>query len=54
MKMVVFYKEDFTNPLHPFFWEELLEQLDIDLPASREDYPDNVLLEVAAARCDSA
>lgn len=30
MKTIVLRREDFNNPLHPRFFEELLEQLNFD------------------------
>ena len=30
MQTLVLYKEDINNPLHPFLWESMLEELGID------------------------
>ena len=49
MKTIILSKEDFDTALHPFIWEEMLEELGIDLPDSRDDYPDTVFIQVATA-----
>lgn len=52
MVLVTLTKEDFTNPLHPYMWEEMLEQLAnafFDLPERRADYPDTVTIRVSSA-----
>jgi len=51
MKMIILDRSDFSSSIHPFVWEDLLDQL-IDgskLPESREDYPDSVEVCVASA-----
>lgn len=30
MTLVTLNREDINNPLHPFLWRELCEQLDVD------------------------
>lgn len=51
MKTIVLDRSDFSNPVHPYFWEDLLDQLfdESELPESRNDYPDSVELKVAKA-----
>lgn len=49
MKTIILSRDDFRTDLHPFIWEEMLEELGIDLPESRDDYPDMVFVQVASA-----
>jgi hypothetical protein len=49
MKTIILSKEDFDTTLHTFMWEEMLEELGIDLPDSRDDYPDTIFVQVASA-----
>lgn len=51
MKTIILNQEDFANDLHPFLWAEMLEELlgDENLPESRSDYPESVMIKVAAA-----
>ena len=49
MKTIILSKEDFNTTTHSFMWEEILEELGIDLPDNRDDYPDTIFIQVASA-----
>jgi hypothetical protein len=51
MKTLILNQEDFNNPVNPFMWYEMLEELLgwETLPESRVDYPESVMIKVAAA-----
>lgn len=46
---IILNREDFSNNIHPFFWEDMLDALIDDLPDSRDDYPDSVTIHVSKA-----
>jgi len=51
--MIIFHRDDFSGQLHPFFWEELLEDvMPNDLPNSRDDYPESIVIWVAKAEAN--
>lgn len=55
MVILTLLKEDYDNTIHPFIWEETLEQLAnefFDLPDSRADYPDAVTIKVSSAKME--
>jgi hypothetical protein len=51
MKTIILNQEDINTATHPFLWAEMLEELlgDDKLPESRADYPESVMIRVAAA-----
>ena len=51
MKTLILNQEDFNSPVHPYMWHEMLEELLgwETLPESRADYPESVMIKVAAA-----
>lgn len=51
MKTLILNQEDINTATHPFLWAEMLEELlgDENLPESRSDYPESVMIKVAAA-----
>ena len=51
--MIIFHRDDFSGQSNPFFWEELLEDvMPNDLPSSRDDYPDSIVIWVAKAEAN--
>lgn len=48
MKTIILTREDFSNELHPFMFDQLLEELDLPLEA------DMITLYVARAESDVA
>lgn len=52
-EMIILQRDDFSGQPHPFFWEELLEDvIPNELPDSRNDYPDSVVIWVAKAEAN--
>lgn len=51
MKTIILNKEDISTATHPFLWFEMLEELlgDDKLPEHRADYPESVMIRIAAA-----
>lgn len=54
MKTLILDRADFRTDLDPFLWENLLDQMfdESELPESRENYPDSVIVKVAKAEID--
>lgn len=46
---IILNRDDFNSDIHPFFWEDMLDELIDDLPDSRHDYPDSVIIHVRKA-----
>lgn len=52
MKTIILAREDINNPIHPYLWEQLCEELGLEPKCDCQDYPETITLTVAAAEAD--
>lgn len=52
MKTIILRREDVQNPVHPYFWKELCEDLGLAPKCDCEDWPEQIELVVSSATRD--
>lgn len=50
MTTFVFSRDDFANPYHPRFWEDMCDDLDLDPKKPHQTYPDQIEVVVKSAK----
>lgn len=50
MHTIILYREDINNPLHPYMWESICDDLGLSPEGKHGEYPDSIEIKVAKAK----